>query len=65
MSMKNNNSTGTNRNLNRFNSHKVDNCDGCFEGDGVCFCVNCEKIFCKMCEEQIHVVPINRGHERY
>lgn len=39
-------------------------CDGCFEGLGVCFCVNCEKIFCRMCEDQIHIVPSNRNHER-
>ena len=40
-------------------------CDGCYQGDGVVYCVNCGKIYCKICEEQIHVVPSNRNHERH
>ncbi len=43
---------------------QVDKCDGCFENDGTCFCVNCEKIFCKLCEDQIHIIPSNKLHER-
>lgn len=39
-------------------------CDGCFDGEGHIFCVNCEKIYCKDCEDQIHIVPVNRLHER-
>lgn len=39
-------------------------CEGCYEGDGVVYCTNCGKIYCKICEDQIHVVPSNRLHER-
>ena len=56
-----NNINNTNMNMTNMNGEK---CDGCFEGYAVCFCVNCEKIFCKMCEDQIHIVPSNRHHER-
>lgn len=43
---------------------ETERCDGCFDGDAQIFCVNCEKIFCRDCENQIHVVPFNRLHER-
>ena len=52
-------------NSNNDNNYPTERCDGCFDKGGVCFCINCEKIFCKICEDQIHVVPINRSHERY
>lgn len=48
------------------NTHpNIDKCDGCFEGDGICYCVTCGKIYCKICNEQIHIVPSNRNHERH
>lgn len=43
----------------------IDKCDGCFEGEGICYCVTCGKIYCKICNEQIHIVPSNRSHERH
>ncbi len=49
---------------NKENLNYAEKCDGCFDGIAICFCVNCEKIFCRMCEEQIHIVPSNRLHER-
>jgi len=39
-------------------------CDGCFEGVAQIFCVNCEKVLCPECEDQLHIVPVNRLHER-
>lgn len=42
----------------------VEKCEGCFENDGTCFCVVCEQILCKVCENTIHSVPINMSHER-
>jgi len=55
--------------MNFYNKNKrvfpTEKCEGCFDSDGVCFCVNCEKIFCKACEDQIHVIPIYKSHERY
>jgi hypothetical protein len=60
--------TNTNTNFNNPNKNRnmpVEKCEGCFDLDGVCFCVNCEKIFCKSCEDQIHIIPIYKSHERY
>jgi hypothetical protein len=42
----------------------AEKCEGCYDNDGVCFCCVCEKIYCKMCETQIHMVPSNMNHER-
>ena len=64
--------TNANRNMNNQMNNYNNNmpttngekCDGCFDGYAVCFCITCEKIFCKMCEDQIHIVPSNRQHER-
>ena len=39
-------------------------CEGCFQGDGVVFCNECGKIFCKTCDDQLHVIPSFRNHER-
>ena len=41
-----------------------DKCEGCFQGDGYCFCTNCGKIYCKICDDQLHVVPAYRSHDR-
>lgn len=43
---------------------RTERCDGCYDGEGICFCVNCEKIFCRMCDDQIHFIPSNKIHER-
>ena len=48
----------------KLNPDDIEKCDGCYEREGVCFCICCEKIFCALCEEQIHIVPSNRQHER-
>ena len=39
-------------------------CEGCFQGNGVVFCTECGKIYCKTCEDQLHVIPSFRNHER-
>ena len=39
-------------------------CEGCFEADGIVYCANCGKTYCKTCQDQIHIVPANRLHER-
>ena len=39
-------------------------CEGCYQGDGVAFCNECGKIFCKTCDDQLHVIPSFRNHER-
>jgi hypothetical protein len=42
----------------------IKKCDGCYQGDASVYCTNCDKFFCKICEDQIHVVPFNRNHIR-
>ena len=39
-------------------------CEGCFQGNGIVFCTECGKIYCKTCEDQLHVIPSFRNHER-
>ena len=39
-------------------------CDGCFVQEGIVYCTNCEKTYCKMCEDQIHIVPRMKSHSR-
>ena len=39
-------------------------CEGCYQGDGILFCNECGKIFCKTCDEQLHVIPSFKDHER-
>lgn len=63
-SINNKNKINTFQKNNNRSQMELERCDGCFDGEGTCFCINCEKIYCKICEDQIHVVPINRLHER-
>ncbi len=42
----------------------TEKCEGCYDMEGICFCLNCEKIYCKTCEDHIHNIPANRSHER-
>ena len=39
-------------------------CDGCYEGDANCFCVQCGQYYCKICDEQIHIIPANNNHQK-
>lgn len=39
-------------------------CDGCFDGEAAVFCKDCNKQFCKICEDQIHIIPVHRNHQR-
>ena len=45
-------------------SSRKEKCEGCFEQFGNTYCTNCDKVFCKSCEDQIHAIPTNRFHER-
>ena len=42
----------------------VPKCDGCFENDSVCYCKECKKYLCHMCDNQIHIIPVNANHLR-
>jgi len=46
------------------NKQSNEKCEGCFELDGNCFCLHCEKVYCKTCEDHIHNIPVNSNHER-
>ena len=39
-------------------------CDGCFENDSVCFCKECKKYLCNICDNQIHIIPAHASHLR-
>ena len=39
-------------------------CEGCFQSNGIVFCTECGKIYCKTCDDQLHVIPSFRNHER-
>lgn len=39
-------------------------CDGCFENDSVCYCKECKKYLCQLCDNQIHIIPVNSNHLR-
>ena len=63
----------SNRNQNQINNNINNNiplqngvpkCDGCFENDSVCFCKECKKYLCHMCDNQIHIIPVNSNHLR-
>ena len=42
----------------------VPKCDGCFENDSVCYCKECKKYLCQICDNQIHIIPVNTNHFR-
>lgn len=42
----------------------IEKCEGCFEGEAVCFCKDCNKLLCSLCDGQIHIIPALRDHQR-
>ena len=58
------NSNEQNNNMISINQLYVEKCEGCFQGEGVIFCSECGKIYCKTCDDQLHVIPSFRSHER-
>ena len=53
-----------NNNYNSLNQLFSEKCEGCFQGEGIIFCTECRKIYCKTCDDQLHVIPSYRNHER-
>ena len=39
-------------------------CDGCFENDALVFCEECSKNYCQKCDDQLHIIPSFRNHNR-
>ena len=64
----------SNRNQLNYNNNNLNNnillqngtpkCDGCFENDSVCYCKECKKYLCQICDNQIHIIPANSNHLR-
>ena len=56
-----------NNTTNIFNPNKniiQENCEGCFSNLGHCYCSDCGKIYCKICDDQLHIIPAFRNHSR-
>ena len=53
----------TEHNINN-NNNTIEKCEGCFQGEGSVYCTNCGKVYCKICDDQLHIVPAYRTHER-
>ena len=67
LSGKNTTNININNNINNNNNNKniiTENCEGCFSNLGHCFCSDCSKIYCKICDDQLHIIPAFRNHQR-
>ena len=53
-----------NNNNNVLMQNGVPKCDGCFENEAVCYCKECKKYLCNICDIQIHIIPVNSNHLR-
>ena len=51
-----------NNNIN--NNINIEKCEGCYQGEGYFYCTNCNKVYCKICDDQLHIIPSFRNHER-
>ena len=53
-------------NISNINTRKYPQikCDGCYEGEAICYCVQCGQYLCKICDEQIHIIPANNNHQK-
>ena len=52
-----------NSNFNKINP-TIEKCEGCFQGEGYYYCQDCNKIYCKICDDQLHIIPSFKNHER-
>ena len=62
--LQNNINNINNNNINNINKNNIEKCEGCFQGEGYFYCTNCNKIYCKICDDQLHIIPSFRNHER-
>ena len=53
-----------NNNNNVLLQNGVPKCEGCFENEAVCYCKECKKYLCNICDNQIHIIPVNSNHLR-
>ena len=65
------NNMNFNNNINLFQSqslnpqNNIQKCDGCYENDATCYCKECDKSLCNMCDNQIHIIPAFKNHIRH
>ena len=45
-------------------NNNIIKCDGCFENEAIIFCDECNKSYCQKCDDQLHIVPSFRNHNR-
>ena len=45
--------------------NNIQKCDGCYENDATCYCKECDKSLCNMCDNQIHIIPAFKNHIRH
>ena len=58
------NNQNYNNNNNVLLQSGVPKCEGCFENEAVCYCKECKKYLCNICDNQIHIIPVNSNHLR-
>ena len=56
--------SNNNNNFSNQNFIPSEKCDGCYENDAIIFCNNCNKLYCKNCDNLIHTIPSNSNHEK-
>ena len=59
-----NNNNQNNNNNNVLMQNGVLKCEGCFGNEAVCYCKECKKYLCNICDNQIHIIPVNSNHLR-
>lgn len=54
--------------INQINNNIINNneikCDGCFENEAIILCEECNKCYCQKCDEQLHIVPSFKNHNK-
>ena len=58
----NNNINLLSQSINQVNNTK---CDGCYENEAICYCKECEKSLCNICDNQIHIIPAFKNHIKH
>ena len=51
---------------NQKNNQNITNekCNGCFNCEALIYCSDCKSNFCKVCDEQLHIIPALKNHTR-
>ena len=60
----NNNNNNILNNSNSQQNYFGQKCEGCYNGDAICYCEECNKLYCNICDEQVHIIPALSNHIR-